>query len=189
MKYWYHNSEEETSFYLEPLTWDDLVSQFDGRVLVRVEHLVCSNPQLEIYYHSWHGTSPEFQTLKEPIPLQDLISLLNRLKVYPYEYILYKEELRIERVVIEGVVFSGPSGSIQKLIEGFHIPPGLLSSSTKGELAVLSPPGECQITGHFSNRSDLLEHVYHELMKVESPDYFDFMRRLAEAEYDIGGDS
>lgn len=181
MKFWQHNSGDILSIYYEPFKWETLLSLFDEGSLVSMEHFIGSNIKQETFFHSWHGTSKELIVMIEPLKLNELIALAESLEHYPYEYILRIRNVRIERAIIEGAVFTGDSKTIQMLLDKLEIPEAIRKSSINGELVAFSESGNVQVEGTFGNSADLLEFIYDDLMSKESPGYHDFMDSLDSA--------
>ena len=181
MKYWYHNSGDEASFYYEPLNWGEAISLFEEDCSVSIEHFIGRDPKQQTFYKSWHGCSPELLAMQEPLMLNELTGLIESHELYPYEYKLRIRNVRIERAILEGAVFIGDSKTIQMLHEKMEIPELIRKSSMYGELVAFGEPGKVQIEGTFGNNVDLLEFIYNDLMKKESPGYHDFMDSLDSA--------
>lgn len=157
------------------------MSLFDEGNLVSIEHFIGSNIKQETFFNSWHGTSKELMVMIEPLKLNELIALAESLELYPYEYILKIRNVRIERAIIEGTVFTGDSKTIQMLRDKLEIPEAIRKSSINGELVAFSESGNVQVEGTFGNRTYLLEFIYNDLMAKESPGYDDLMDSLDSA--------
>ena len=181
MKYWYHNSGQEVSFYYEPLKWGEVISLFEKDCSVSIEHFIGTDTKQQTFYKSWHGCSPELITMQEPLMLKELIGLIESLELYPYEYILRMRSISIERAILEGAVFTGDPKTIQMILDKLEIPVAIRKSSSNGELGVFGKSGKVQVEGTFGNSADLLEFIYNDLMAKESPGYHDFMDSLGSA--------
>ncbi len=178
MKFWQNNSGDTISFYYEPFKWERLVSLFDESALVSIEHFIGTDAEQQTFYKSWHGCSPELLAMQEPLMLNELTGLIESHELYPYEYKLRIRNVRIERAIIEGAVFTGDSKTIQMLRDKMEIPEVIRKSSINGELVAFGEPGKVQVEGTFGNNVDLLEFIYNDLMAKESPSYHDFMDNL-----------
>ena len=181
MKYWYYNSGQEASFYFEPLNWGKVISLFEEDSIVSIEHFTGTNTNQQTIYKSWHGCSLELIAMQEPLMLKELTGLIEGHKLYPYEYILRIRNVRIERAILEGAVFTGDSKTIQMLCDKMEISETIRKAYIKGELVELGESGRVQGEGRFGNSADLLEFIYNDLMAKESPGYDDFMDSLDSA--------
>jgi len=181
MKYWYHNLGQEASFYYEPLNWGEIISLFEEDSLVSIEHFIGTNTYQQTLYKSWHGCSRELIALQEPLMLKELIGLIESHELYPYECILRIRNVRIQRAILEGAVFTGDSKTIQMLCDKMEISEAIRKAYINGELVELKESGRVQIIGAFGNSADLLEFIYNDIMANESPGYVDFMKSLDSA--------
>ncbi len=181
MKYWYHNSGQEASFYYEPLNWGEVISLFEEDCTVSIEHFIGTDTKQQTFYKSWHGCSTELKAMQEPLLLKELTGLIESHELYPYEYILKIRNVRIERAIIEGAVFAGDPKTIQMLRDKIEIPEAIRKSSMNGELVSFGESNKVQVEGTFGNSADLLEFIYNDLMAKESPGYHVFMDSLDSA--------
>ncbi len=181
MKYWHHDSGQEASFYYEPLNWDKVISLFNEDCSVSIEHFIGTDTKQQTFYKSWHGGSTELKAMQEPLLLKELTALIESHELYPYEYILRIRNVRIERAILEGTVFTGDPKTIQMLRDKLEIPEAIRKSSINGELVKLGESGKIQVEGTFGNSTDLLEFIYNDLMAKESPGYDNFMDSLDSA--------
>lgn len=181
MKYWYHNSGDKASFYHEPINWHKLISLFDGCASVIIEHFIGTDPKEQTIYKSWHGSSLEFMALPGKLKLYELTEMIDRLEMYPYEYILHIEGVRIQRSIIEGAVCTGDPEIIQLLIDKLEIPEVIKKASINGELAEHRESGNIKLLATFETSVSLLEYIYYELMAKECPGYHEFMDSLESA--------
>ena len=157
------------------------MSLFDEGSLVSIEHFIGSNTKQQTFFHSWHGTSKELMMMIEPLKLNELSALAESLELYLYEYILKIRNVRIERAIIEGAVFTGDPKTIQMILDKLEIPVAIRKSSSNGELVAFGESGKVQVEGTFGNSADLLEFIYNDLMTKESLGYVDFMDSLDSA--------
>lgn len=181
MKFWQNNSGDIISIYYEPFKWERLISLFDENSLVTIEHFSGADKEQQTFFKSWYGCSPELIAMLETLTLKDLTGLIERYKLYPYEYILRTRSVRIERAVIEGAVFTGDSKTIQMLLDKLELPEAIRQTTSRGELVDLGESGKVQVAGTFGNSADLLEFIYNDLMAKESPGFDDFMDSLDSA--------
>lgn len=181
MKYWYHNSGQEASFYYEPLNWGEVISLFEEDCSVSIEHFIGTDSKQQTFYKSWHGCSPELIAMQEPLMIKELTGLIEGHALYPYEYILRIRNVRIERAILEGAVFTGDSKTIQMLCDKMEISEAIKKEYINGELVEFGESGRVQVEGRFGNSADLLEFIYIDLMAKESPGYDDFMDSLGSA--------
>lgn len=178
MKYWYKSSKNAYSCYFEPLSWSKLTSLFNEDCPVTIEHFIGSNKEKQIYYKTTHDVSSELNLFKDSISFGKLTEIVEKLRLYVFEYKLNIDNTLIERAVVEGAILTGDQISIQRLIGIMKLPESLIKSSINGELAKLWESGEIQIEGTFENTEDLLEFIYNDLMEKECPGYNYFMDRL-----------
>lgn len=181
MKYWYHNSGQEASFYYEPLNWGEVISLFEQDCSVSIEHFIGTDTKQQAFYKSWHGCSKQLTIMQEPLMLKELTALIESHELYPYEYILRIRNVRIERAIIESAVFTGDPKTIQILGNKMEIPEAIRKSSMNGELVSFGESNKVQVEGTFGNSADLLEFIYNDLMAKESPGYHVFMDSLDSA--------
>ncbi|MBK7851759.1 MAG: hypothetical protein IPJ66_11695 [Bacteroidetes bacterium] len=181
MKYWYHNSGQEASFYYEPLNWGEVISLFEEDCTVSIEHFIGTDKKQQTFYKSWHGCSTELIAMQKTLKLKELAPLVEGLELYPYEYILRIRNVRIERAILEGAAFTGDPKTIQMLRDRMLTPEAIRKSSINGELVAFGESGKVQVEGTFGNSADLLEFIYNNLMSKESPGYHDFMDSLDSA--------
>lgn len=181
MKYWYHNLGQEASFYYEPLNWGEVISPFEEGSSVSIEHFIGTDTKQQTFYKSWHDCSTELKAMQEPLLLKGLTVLIESHELYPYEYILRIRNVRIERSIIEGAVFTGDPKTIQMLCDKMEIPEAIRKAYFNGELVAFDEPGKVQVEGTFGNSADLLDYIYNDLMAKESPGYHVFMDSLDSA--------
>ena len=181
MKYWYYNSGQEASFYFEPLNWGKVISLFEEDSIVSIEHFIGTNTNQQTLYKSWHGCSQDLIAMQEPLMLKELIGLIEIHELYPYEYILRIRNVKIERAILEGAVFTGDFKTIQMLIDKLEMPETIRKLSNNGKLMAFGEPGNVQVEGTFVKCADLLEFIYNDLMAKESPGYHDFIDSLGSA--------
>jgi len=181
MKYWYHNSGDKASFYHEPINWHKLISLFDGCASVIIEHFIGTDPKEQTIYKSWHGSSLEFMALPGKLKLYELTEMIERLEMYPYEYILNIEEVRIQRSIIEGAVFTGKPEKIRTLIDKLAISPAIINKPTNGELIAIDETGIVLSEGTYLNCAAVLDYIYNDIMTKENSGYHEFMESLESA--------
>lgn len=180
MKIWHHKSKESCSFFCYPFTWNKLLSLFDADEICTVEHFSGVGKE-QSYYKSWYGCSPEFLAMKEPMRLSELKMLVKTFVKWPHEFKLAIGNVKIERAITGGIVFTSDDLSIFNLIEKLNVPKELLRPSLENKLVSMGKTGRIKVEGEFTKLEDLLDHVYDELMRKVSPDYFKFMDALSSA--------
>lgn len=118
--------------------------------------------------------------MKKPMRLSELKSLVKKHVEWPHEFKLAIGNVKIERAITGGIVFTADEQTINHLKEKLNVPNELLHPSQENKL-VSKGRGKIKVEGEFTKPEDLLNHVYDELMRKESPDYFKFMDALASA--------
>ena len=118
--------------------------------------------------------------MKEPMKVGELNTLVKAFVKWPHEYRLWIGDVEIERAITGGIVFTAGDKILNQLIEKLNVSKSLLESSFESKLISIGR-GKIKVEGVFTKKEDLLDHVYNELMKKESPDYFKFMDALAAA--------
>ena len=181
MKTWYSISKENHSLYYYPFTWVKLLSLFDADDPCTVEHFSgVGKDEVNSFYMTWYGCSPEFLPMKEPMKVRELKALVKTFVKWPHEYILTIGTVKIERGITNGIVFTSDDQSILNLIEKLNVQKEMLHSAYENKLVSMRS-GKIKVEGEFTTSEDLLDHVYDELMRKVSPDYFKFMDALTAA--------
>ncbi len=178
MKIWYHKSKELCSFYYHPFTWNKLLSMFDCDEICLVEHFSGVGHDEQTLYKSWFGCSPEFISMREPMKVIELRKLVKTFVKWPHEFKLAIENVKVERAITGGIIFTTRDKILKQLIEKLNVSHSLLEVTFENKLVLMKSSGKKKIEGVFANSEDLLDHIYNELMKKESPDYFIFIDAL-----------
>ena len=182
MNTWYCKSKEFCSFYYHPFTWHKLLSLFEPDDLCTIEHFSgVGKDEVNSFYKSWYGCSPEFLAMKEPMRLSELKSLVKTFVKWPHEFKLAIGTVKIERGITNGIVFTADEQTINHLTEKLNVPKELLRPSLQNKLVSMGKTGRIKVEGEFTKSEILLDHVYDELMRKVSQNYFKFMDALASA--------
>lgn len=181
MKIWYCKSEGRCSFYYYPKSWNKLLSLFDADEICVIEHFSGVEHNELTYYKSWYGCSVEFLTMKEPMRIKEFKALVKEYVKWPHEFKLTIGTVKIERDITSGLVFTADEKRLNQLIEKLNVPKEFLHPSLENKLVSIGKTGKIKVEGEFTNTEDLLNHVYNELMRKESPEYFKFMDALESA--------
>ena len=180
MKIWYSKTEELCSFYYYPFTWNRLLALFDRYDLCSIEHFI-GVTEGQSYYKTCYDCSPELLPMKEPIKVYELKILVKAFVKWQYEYKFLIGDVEIERAITGGIVFTSDEKRLNLLIEKLNVPRELLSSSYRNRLVSMGRNGKMKMEGEFAKKEDLFDHVYDELMRKVSPNYYKFMDALASA--------
>lgn len=178
MKIWYHKSKELSSFYYHPFTWNKLLSIFDCDEICLVEHFSGVGHDEHTLYKAWFGCSQEFSSMKEPMKVRELRKLVKTFVKWPHEFKLAIENVKVERAITGGIIFTTGDKILNQLLDKLNVSHSLLELTFENKLVLLRGAAKIKIEGVFQNPHDLKYHIYNELMKKESPDYFKFIDAL-----------
>ena len=119
--------------------------------------------------------------MKEPMTLKEFKALVTKYVKWPHEFKLIIGNVKIERGITGGIVFTADEERLRRLIEILNVPKELLHSSYKNKLVSMGRTGKVKVEEEFVKAEDLLNFIYDELMRKVSPNYFDFMDALESA--------
>ena len=148
-----------------------------------VEHFSGVGHDEQTFFKTWYGCSPEFLPMKGPMKLQDFKRLVKTFVKWQHEFTLTIGNVKIERGITGGIVFTAAPTSMLRLIEKLNIPNEYLLSSYAYKLMSISKTGKIRFEGEFNQVDVLFSYIYDELMLKINPDYFKFMDALESATF------
>ena len=108
MKYWYKVQKTHIHVTLN-LYHGRSWHLFNEDCPVTIEHFIGSNKEKQIYYKTTHDVSSELNLFKDSISFSKLTEIVEKLRLYVFEYKLNIDNTLIERAVVEGAILTGRS--------------------------------------------------------------------------------
>ncbi|MBK8363644.1 MAG: hypothetical protein IPL24_08120 [Bacteroidetes bacterium] len=178
MKIWYHKSKELCSFYYHPFTWNKLLSMFDcDEICVMRIFQWCWHDE-HTFYKSWFGCSPAFVSMIEPMKVRELRKLVKTFVKWPHEFKLAIGNVKVGKSYYRrDSILPLKDKILNQLLEKLNVSHSFLELTFENKLVLMKSSG-VKNRRSFTKSEDLLDHIYNELMKKESPDYFKFIDAL-----------
>ncbi len=161
--------ENETSFYYEPFEWLDLFRLFDGDTICTVDSFVGYKGDQCLSYNK-HRCSAEFESMKNPMLLDQLNILPEGLHFSPYEYHLILDGLSIINFVGNGHLFIGDPDKIKDLIHKLSVEESLQLESQQ-KLILINEQGDIAIEKELKNIGELIDYLTEQLQLSVDPEY------------------